>query len=280
MRILITGHKGFIGRKLAEAYKGHEIHTLDAGKDFHKWMTRELPAALHPQDLMESSSSLPLDVIFHVGALNNAQYQESDIYLWNSFATFLIAYEMANKPSLKDCHLVYFSSRCGKHARDLGYHEGGASPYGFSKMFAEDYIRQWLPDRAAILQPQNVWGDESDLYTRRSSSVPYLLATHRLEYLFHNLSRDFVHVDDVIDAAVACATGLVGTFEVGTGKCTTAQELAAAIEWNDYEWRTPEKGRFLLPEGTAASPEKWVPYWEPKIEVVPAMQELERKIHA
>ena len=230
MRILITGHKGFIGRELVKAFDDTcEIHTLDAGKDFRKWMTQDLPPALHPQDLMFSSSLLPLDVVFHVGALNNAQHQGSDIYLWNSYATYLIAHEMATKPSLRNCHLVYFSSRCGKHARDLGYHKGGASPYGLSKMIAEDYINELLPDRASILQPQNVWGDESNLYTRRSGSVPYLMASHELKYLFFNLSRDFVHLDDVVQAAIDCAEHRhVGTFEVGTGKCTSAQTLAAA----------------------------------------------------
>lgn len=276
MRILITGHRGFVGRELVKAYDGHEIYTLDASKDFHRWMTRDLPKALRPQDLSISPLPLPLDVVFHVGALNNNQHRGSDIYLWNSTATYLIAHAIATQPHLRNCHLVFFSSRCGKWARDLSY-QGGASPYGLSKMIAEDYINELLPERASILQPQNIWGDESNLYTRRSAGVPYMLATHTLKYLFHNLSRDFIHLDDVVQAAIDCATHRhVGTFEVGTGKCTTAQELRDAIEWKDYEIREPEAGRFLLPEGVGADIDKWVPGWKPQIEVIPQMQVLER----
>ena len=39
MRILITGHRGFVGRELIKAYDAygeHEIYTLDAGEDFRK----------------------------------------------------------------------------------------------------------------------------------------------------------------------------------------------------------------------------------------------------
>ena len=280
LRVLITGHKGFVGRELVKAFGGHEVFTLDASIDFHKWMRGDLPKALNPIDLSVSSSPLPLDVIFHLGALNNNQYVGSDIYLWNSMATYLIAQEMATKPHLRDCHLVYFSSRCGQWARDLEY-QGGASPYGLSKMIAEDYINEILPNRASILQPQNIWGDESNLYTRRSAGVPYLLATHQLKYLFNNLSRDFVYLSDVVSAAGVCAMERhIGTFEVGTGECTTAQELRDAIEWQDYEMRDPEPGRFLLPESVGANRDRWVPGWEPQVDVIPAMQALEREVHS
>ena len=279
MKALITGHEGFVGRALMRALEGHDIRTLEATRDFDLWMRKELPDALNFTDNGGGSSPVPFDVIFHIGALNNNQYTGSDIYLWNSFAVYLIAYEMATKPHLQNCHLVYFSSRCGKWARDLAY-QGGASPYGLSKMIAEDYIQALVPDRASILQPQNIWGDESDLYTRRAASVAYLLASHGLKFLFHNLSRDFIHVDDVVNAALECANGRhAGTFELGTGKCTTAQELRAAIEWKAYEMRAPEPGRFLLPEGVGADPKKRVPNWKPQVEVIPAMRELEKVIH-
>lgn len=278
MRVLITGHEGFVGRQLKKALEGHDISVLEATRDFNLWMKKKLSDVLNFTDYSVRPSPVPFDVIFHIGALNNNQYTGSDIYLWNSFAVYLIAHEMVTKPHLQNCHLVYFSSRCGKWARDLEY-QGGASPYGLSKMIAEDYIQELIPDRASILQPQNIWGDESDLYTRRSASVAYLLASHTLKYLFNNLSRDFVHVDDVVSAALECAEGRhVGTFEVGTGQCTTAQELRAAIEWKDYEMRDPEPGRFLLPESVGANPEKWVPNWKPKVEVIPAMQALEREM--
>ena len=280
MRVLVTGHEGFVGRELLKSLEGHDILTLEATEDFYSWMQHDLSKALSSID-SELFVPLPIDIIFHVGALNNNQYLGSEIYLWNSTATYLIAHEMATKPHLKDCHLVYFSSRLAQWARDLQY-KGGASPYSISKMMAEDYINELLPDRASILQPQNIWGDERGLFDGRASiSVPFMLASHKLKYLFHNLSRDFVHVDDVVSAAIECGVNrYAGTFEVGTGKCTNAQQLRDAIEWKDYEMREPESSRFLAPEGVGACSEKWAPNWEPKVEVLPAMKALEREIHS
>ena len=77
MRILITGHEGFVGRNLKEALENnHKIFTLEKSESFDVW-----------KDKVQAVVSEPVDVIVHSGAISSTQYQHPDIFLWNAQAT-------------------------------------------------------------------------------------------------------------------------------------------------------------------------------------------------
>ena len=273
MNILITGHRGLLGRSLTKALEGDNPFLYDVDQGFGSWIKN------FRHNLTEQFP--PLDVIVHAGAIMNNQSRDSELFLWNSAAVHTLAHEMATHPRLEHTYLIFISSRLAQWAYDAKY-ELPASPYAISKMVAEDYIRSLLPDsRYSILRPFNIWGDESDLPSSRPASVPYLLAAHQLKYLFRNLNRDYIHVTDVARAVERCiARRYNGTFDVGSGACVSAQELREAVEWKDYEIRDPEPGRLLPPEDTPASPDRFVPGWQPEIDVIAEMQRLEKCFQA
>ena len=98
MRILITGHEGFVGRNLKVALENnHKILTLEKSESFGDW-----------KDKMQAVVSEPIDVIVHVGAISRTQYQHSDIFLWNAQATkylFEKAILKSNSP-----YFIFFST--------------------------------------------------------------------------------------------------------------------------------------------------------------------------
>lgn len=220
MRILITGHEGFVGRNLKEALENnHKIFTLEKSESFDVW-----------KDKVRAVVSEPVDVIVHSGAISSTQYQHPDIFLWNAQATkhlFEKSILKSNSP-----YFIFFSTFLVAEAEKDSHQ---VSYYTWSKLFAEQYIKnnEWDAHNWCILRPGVMWGDESGCIGDRS--IPYLLASGELEYLYSDWGRDYVHITDVVDAVRICIkTQLQGIFDLATGTVTTNRELASLVKWKDY----------------------------------------------
>ena len=60
MRILITGHKGLVGRNVVSALSSdHEVFTLEMSHYFSDWVQRDMPEQLNQQP----------EVIVHIGGI-------------------------------------------------------------------------------------------------------------------------------------------------------------------------------------------------------------------
>jgi len=110
----------------------------------------------------------------------------------------------------------------------------GLSLYGFDKLIGETYLN-WLASRAGIpvtiLRPANIYGEGQsgnvvDLFAKRLrvGEVPIINGSA-------GVTRDFVHVSDVVAAISLAITqppgyGQVRTYNVGTGVETSLGALA------------------------------------------------------
>ncbi len=220
MRILITGHEGFVGRNLKEGLENnHKILTLEKSESFDDW-----------KDKMRVVVSEPVDVIVHAGAIANTQYQHTDIFLWNAQATKYL-FETAILKSSSP-YFIFFSTFMVAEAEKDSHQ---VSYYTWSKLFAEHYIKNnaWDARNWCILRPSVMWGDESGCIGNRS--IPYRLASRELEHLFSDWGRDYVHITDVVEAVRTCIkTQPKGIFDLATGILTTNKELASLVKWKDY----------------------------------------------
>ena len=215
MKILLTGDKGFVGRNIRKALKveGHQVLGLEVTAGFREWYDN-----LHALDA-------PLDAVVHAGAISSNQYAEADIFIWNSYASLVLAKYMRDK--FGEIPFVFFSS-FQVSASDMD----NRSWYGWSKAFAEDCIREVLPN-ATILRPGVMWGDEKNKLV--GSSVPYQLATHWLTHLYTNWGRDYVFVDDAVEAVkIGISTAPAGTFNLN-GEYWRNENLATLTDWKGYE---------------------------------------------
>jgi UDP-glucose 4-epimerase len=123
---------------------------------------------------------------------------------------------------------------------DEGHLPHPLSPYGASKLAGEAYCQAYAATygmAATALRFSNAYGPYS--LHKKSVVAAWLRAALAGEPITINgdgeQTRDFVHVDDLAAAVAACldarSEAVAGeVFQVGTGRETTVNELAAAIE--------------------------------------------------
>ena len=245
-KILITGHKGFVGGALMEAFSGQAIG-LEKMNSIHEW------------ELELTELRTDVTAVVHCGAISDNQYSDLDIFDWNVYATQILASHCA----IREIYLVYFSSQTARNPKTL---------YGHSKKLAEYAIHSEQGLDACILQPCNIWGDGEDCKPPYCRSLAYRLASHELRILW-DTNRDYVHVKDVVSAVKhALENRNIGTYHVGTGKSTPSTVLADMVAYNGYtcEDRPPH-----IEIGSAADTDKLLPGWKPTINVVEEMPDLE-----
>lgn len=241
MRVLVTGAAGFVGAVLARrlAGEGHEVHALvRPGSD--TWRLAGVDASAHEVDLAEEPavSALVARVrprwVFHLAAYG--------AYPWQTDFREMVATNV-----LGTLHLVESCLRVGF---DALVNTGSSSEYGFSdhaptedeeprpssdyavtKLTATLYCRAAAVRRGLsipTLRLYSVYGP----FEEPARFVPRLavegLARKLPPLVSPDVARDFVYVDDVVEAYLAAASrpgpepGSV--YNVGTGQQTTIRE--------------------------------------------------------
>ena len=269
MRILITGHDGFVG---GAAYKrlraDHQILCLDRDGSFADWISGLK---------YKTSWAFNYDVVLHIGGISANQYPGSDIFLWNAVATKLLA-EHVHTPNGTIPYFVYFSSAIVKATEnDLA----NRTNYGWSKWMAENYLREVYKERGSddycILCPTVIWGDER--WKSAAKSIPYQLATHTLGYLLKDYSRDYIHVDDVMSAIEHCIEHRVtGKYELSSGKTISNKEISGYTSWRGYQMidDSLQMGYNQITRHVTSRGER-LPNWESSTKLSVALRQLEHE---
>ena len=249
MKILLTGHKGYVGRHLyAELKNSDNVAGFDQGKNWAKWL----------QKFMKRISPPHSEVIIHCGGNPDSTYTDPDIYQWNYEATRRIADFAANC----NAHLIFFSSSCAIRPD---------SHYGWSKRAAEDFIRSRMNGRYTLLRIFNIYGKEEHR-NPINFSVPQKLVDHTLKELYVPLTRDYIHVDDVVSAVrYVIEESIFGTYEVGTGIPTQVRDLGNLIGWKpETVCRAPES----IPEYKIAAQANFLPGFRCKHNIMEELPKL------
>ena len=220
----------------------------------------------------------PFDAVIHIGAMKDNQSASADIFLWNAYATKLLAEQVSNSQQRPPYFIFFSSSMVQGTAHDLD----NRSPYGWSKQMAESYLVDTYEKRDSdgwcILCPSVIWGDEREFGYR--GSIPFRLASHDLEFLLTRWWRDYVHVADIVDAVKICLDRKPnGFYDIMTGSPISNMRIREMIGWRDYKLVDD------VPEGAM----KWVvpridqfydilPGWTPTVDIEKALPELETLI--
>ncbi|MGC9178077.1 MAG: NAD-dependent epimerase/dehydratase family protein [Conexivisphaera sp.] len=240
MRILVTGAAGFIGSRLARALRGrgHEVLGVDlrGGEGIARADVRDRAA------IVSLASGFGPDAVAHLAALISAPESVSRPaeYLENNAMGTVNALEAARLSGARA--FLYFSSVAvyGEPA-ELPLREDSptnpANPYGLSKLVGEEAARgygRFYGMRCVILRPSNVYGPgQSPDYAGVVEAFARAIAEGRTPVIHGDgeQTRDFVHVDDVVNAAIiALESGASGTYNVSSGRSVSVNELARLFE--------------------------------------------------
>ena len=256
-RILVTGAAGFIGSHLVDRLldEGHEVTGLDCFTEYYSRAAKQqnLSRALaHERFRFVEGDLLRLDLYALLGEVDKVAHlagepgvrcswgERFSVYTERNVQTTQRLLEAASRNGRK--HLVYASS-----SSVYGSDNGGpvseeapcrpASPYGLSKLAAEELIRLYGRERgvpATILRYFTVYGPRQRPEMALSRFISLASRGEPVKVFGDgNQSREMTYVSDVVDATVAALEAEPGdlprAYNVGGGARTTVRDLVRMV---------------------------------------------------
>ncbi|GKZ12517.1 NAD-dependent epimerase/dehydratase family protein [Haladaptatus sp. T7] len=243
--ILITGGAGFVGSHLAESFaRDNDVRILD---DFSTGKRGNVPAdatliegdVRDPEAVAEAMADV--DIVFHEAAMVSVS-RSVEHPLRSHAVTGNGSLVVLDRARREDARVVLASSAAVYGHPDAvpvveSEHKRPTSPYGIDKLTADQYARRFSDlygIETVTLRYFNVYGPRQN--PEYSAVVrTFLDQARRGEDITiqgdGTQTRDFVHVDDVVQANCrAATTDRTGeAFNVGTGESVTIRELAETI---------------------------------------------------
>lgn len=250
MNFLVTGAAGFLGSALANrlAREGHQVRGYDD-------LSAGDPNRLNPDVLFTRGDVTDrpklwtllqdVDCIYHLAA--KVSVPESILYP-REYNIINVGGTVSVMEAMRDVgvrRVVFVSSGAlyGDRAQqpiseDTPPNPG--SPYAVSKLAAEHYIRTigrlWGIETVS-LRVFNAYGPGQPLSVAHPPVIPHFLrqVAHSGTMIIHGRgeqTRDFVYIDDVIEAMVAAATAPTidrSVINIGSGTETSIKQLAQYV---------------------------------------------------
>ena len=274
MKILITGHKGFVGKYFVEKYKDHDITGVDISdgndvRNFFKDNREYYDLVIHLAAIVGGRATIegnPLSVATDLAI-------DSDFFNW----------ALITRPG----RIVYFSSsaayptkfqgnedwvRLSESMIDLDNISNPDLTYGWSKLTGE-YLAKFVQEAGIpvhIFRPFSGYGTDQSLDYPFPSYIKR--AVDRMDpfeiWGDGEQTRDFIHMSDVVNAVdEAIKQDIQGPVNLGWGRRTTFNELAKIV--TEIEGYSPEfKHLPAAPVGVLnriADPTKMLSFYTPKI---------------
>jgi UDP-glucose 4-epimerase len=241
-RILITGGSGFIGGRLAERLRcqSQEVHLLDLKPPekpdgfFHKGDLSDAP------EVRKTVEKIEPDIVFHLAASLERKCditsikRSIDVNLGGMINLFAVLTELKTVPSL----VVSGTAEEYGHNKtpyNEKMRENPVSAYSFSKVTATALCQMMhglYGYPVAVLRPTVAYGPGQ----RGNMFIPALIGSlkenKKFEMTKGEQTRDFIYVEDLIDAYVSCAASrkMNGQiYNIGSGKPYSIREIAEKI---------------------------------------------------
>lgn len=256
MRVLVTGGAGFIGSTLVDRLlaEGHEVDVIDdlsTGSLTNLADARATPDhkfTLHRIDIRDAAvvdviERRAPEVVFHLAAQVDVRVSVADP-VHDAMVNVIGSLNVLEGARKAGSRKVVFASSGGTIYGEPdtipvteSHTQRPISPYGVAKKVVSDYLfayRELYDLEFTSLALANVYGPRQDPHGE--AGVVAIFAGRLLEgetcriYGDGEATRDYVYVDDVVDAFVRAAdkgSGLV--LNIGTGVETSVNDLYATM---------------------------------------------------
>jgi UDP-glucose 4-epimerase len=253
MRAVVTGGAGFIGHHLVDGLlaRGHDVSVID---DFSTGQHSRLApfgdvvkvteATILDADALDAVVA-GADVIFHEAALASVARSLREPRLTND-VNENGTIEVMRAASRNGVRRVVFAGSSAVYGipEDLPCRESHRpaprSPYGVSKLAAELYVHalgEALGVQTVVLRYFNVYGPGQDPASEYAAVIPRFVTavldgTRPVINGSGDISRDFVYIDDVVEANMLASQAAVPanlTCNIATGSPTSLDQLLQAV---------------------------------------------------
>jgi ADP-L-glycero-D-manno-heptose 6-epimerase len=245
LRVLVTGAAGFIGCNLATrlAERGDDVVAADDFSCAHWANLRGFAGDVATVDVAADDTWLsrlgPFEVIFHQASITDTTVTDQRRMMHNNLEGFRNLLDLAVKWHSK----VVWASSASIYGRGSSPMKETQPPdplnvYAYSKLAMERLAQRYTSQlsRAIVgLRYFNVYGPGEDHKGKFASMIHQLakqMRSGRGPRIFAGgeQKRDFVHVDDVVDAnLLATKANNAGIFNVGCGRAQTFNRVIAEL---------------------------------------------------
>ena len=252
MKILITGGMGFIGLHLVDYLlkKGNKIIVLDNFSNSNKNLIKKIQNKnlriiegdiRKIDDIVNSMENQ--EVVIHLAAkisVNESIENPNETFDVNVNGTKNVL-KACKQNNIKKLIVASSAAVYGENTSQSKLKEisktNPISPYGESKLLMENEINKFQIKnsnlKCIILRFFNIFGKgQSSEYAGVITKFIEKISTNESIEIFGDglQERDFISVDDVIESILnAIKNGTGGTYNIGSGKTTTINDLAKVI---------------------------------------------------
>jgi ADP-L-glycero-D-manno-heptose 6-epimerase len=207
--------------------------------------------------------------IFHVGAISNTLHTDVASILKYNWEVTTILSDYCAKVNIP---LIYSST-----AAIYGDNNGDRNLYAWSKFAGEKHV---IANQQIALRYFNVYGPGEEDKGRMASIIYQSLVKYQndeeMKLFPGNPKRDFVHVEDVVNANIYALTNYFKLdrkfYEVGVGEVSTFEYImnTVGIPFSYYdESEIPGNYQFF----TKSDKGKWMKGWQPKYNLKEGIEE-------
>lgn len=272
MKILITGHRGFVGKYFHKKYQDHDVTGIDI-KDGHDC-----------RDFFKTSDQR-FDLVIHLAAIvgGRVSIEGSPLKVATdlSIDSEMCQWALRTRPE----HVVYFSSSAAYPIElqtqprklhesdiDLSAVRNPDMTYGWAKLTGE-YCLQFLEAeriRTHVFRPFSGYGTDQDLtYPFPSFIQRGLDRANPFEIWGDGTQvRDFIHILDIVEAVdQAIKQDIKGPINLGHGRPTSFNELCSII-CDQIGYQPDIKHILSAPKGVdyrCSNNQKMLSYYKPSI---------------
>jgi len=233
--IIVTGHKGYIGSHYWEYLEQHAQE---------QFVGIDLKEGTNIFDIETLHKDSDVDTIVHFAALPRVGYSIQYPYITareNVLGTSCVL----NFARKKNAKVIFISSSAAATNK---------SPYGQQKFMSELECRMYREVYGldvTCLRLFNVYSEEQTSEDGEATIIPKwknrLKHSKRLEiYGDGSVSRDFIHVNDVVDAINVAVEYKFNCqhYDVGSGKSVTIKKIVDSLQYPDnfFHYCPPRKG--------------------------------------